>query len=249
MSLLAISPLDGRYQEATQELSPCFSEFALIKFRVHVEVQWLLALSRESAIPEVRDFSTEEVRVLEILVQNFDETAANRVKEIEKTTRHDVKAVEYFLKEQLKNTTLQDVREWLHFACTSEDINNLSHALMLQSGTQVWLGRARETVSRVQQMAIEYSLAPMLSRTHGQTASPTTVGKELAVFCARWNRQLKQIENQQYLGKINGAVGNFNAHVAAYPDVDWEDFAQRFVENLGLAYNPLTTQIEAHDYI
>lgn len=249
MSLLAISPLDGRYQEATQELSFCFSEFALIKFRVRVEVQWLLALSRQSDIPEVRAFTDDEERVLEDMAQNFDENAARRVKAIEKTTRHDVKAVEYFLKEQLENTSLQDVREWLHFACTSEDINNLSHALMLQSGTQVWLGRAREMTARVQQMSIEYSFVPMLSRTHGQTASPTTMGKELAVFCARWNRQLKQIEAQEYMGKINGAVGNFNAHVAAYPHVDWEDFAQHFVESLGLNYNPLTTQIEAHDYI
>ncbi len=249
MSLFAISPLDGRYQEATQELAPSFSEFALIKFRVHVEIQWLLALSRHQEIPEVRDFSPDEVRVLESIADNFNEQDAERVKTIEKTTRHDVKAVEYFLKEQLENTGLQDVREWLHFACTSEDINNLSHALMLQSGISVWLQRAREVVNRVQQMANEHANAPMLSRTHGQTASPTTVGKELAVFCARWNRQLEQIESQEYLGKINGAVGNFNAHVAAFPHVDWEKFACDFVEGLGLRYNPLTTQIEAHDYI
>lgn len=249
MSLFAISPLDGRYHEATFELAPFFSEFALIKYRVHVEVQWLLALSRQSDIPEVRQFSDDEVRVLESIADNFDENGANRVKEIEKTTRHDVKAVEYFLKEQLENTSLQDVREWLHFACTSEDINNLSHALMLRNGARLWIDKAREMTSRVQSLAIEYSKVSMLSRTHGQTASPSTVGKELAVFVSRWNRQLRLVESQEYLGKINGAVGNFNAHVAAYPNVNWENFAQNFVESLGLTYNALTTQIESHDYI
>ncbi len=249
MSLFALSPLDGRYQEATQELSPFFSEFALIKYRVLVEIEWLLALSRQKDVPEVRAFSADEERVLDSIARGFDESAAKRVKEIEKTTRHDVKAVEYFLKEQLEPTSLNDVREWLHFACTSEDINNLAHGLMLKNGTQLWLENARAMTNRVQALATEHANIAMLSRTHGQTASPTTVGKELAVFVARWNRQLKQIAAQEYLGKINGAVGAFNAHVAAYPAVDWESFAQNFVGNLGLTYNPLTTQIESHDYM
>jgi adenylosuccinate lyase len=250
MSLQAISPLDGRYAEQTAALSPLFSEAALIKFRVLVEVRWLLALSEQTEIAEVRAFTDEEKATLHRITDEFSEADAERVKEIERTTRHDVKAVEYGIKEKLADTSLRDVSEWVHFACTSEDINNLAHALMLHGGINtVWLPRAQELVNAVNSLAQEHASVPMLARTHGQTASPTTVGKELAVFVHRWQRQLKQIEAQEYLGKINGAVGNFNAHAAAYPDVDWPAFAQRFVESLGLTYNPLTTQIESHDYM
>jgi adenylosuccinate lyase len=213
-------------------------------------VRWLIALSDSPDIPEVRAFTNEEKTLLHNLVADFNADDAERVKEIERTTRHDVKAIEYYIKEELAQTSLSDVSEWVHFACTSEDINNLAHALMLQGGIQnAWLPRAQELVNAVAAMAQEFAGVPMLSRTHGQTASPTTVGKELAVFVHRWQRQLKQIAAQEYLGKINGAVGNFNAHAAAYPNLDWPAFAQSFVESLGLTYNPLTTQIESHDYM
>ncbi len=250
MSLTALSPLDGRYASATQDLSPFFSEFALIRFRVHVEVEWLLTLSQEPVLRDIRDFSDAERGFLRDLVKNFSLSDAERVKAIEKTTNHDVKAVEYWLKEKLENTSLSDLREWLHFACTSEDINNLSHALMLKSGMeQVFLPKAREFVDAVVQLALPHVATPMLARTHGQPATPTTLGKELAVFVARWRRQLKQLENQEFLGKLNGATGTFGAHLAAFPDADWPEIARTFVMGLGLTYNPLTTQIEPHDYI
>lgn len=250
MSLRSLSPLDGRYAAQTAPLCDFFSEWALIKFRVHVEVEWLLMLSETPEIAEVRAFSPDEVKILRQIAANFDDEAAERVKAIEKTTNHDVKAVEYYLKEQLAGTSLEDVREWLHFACTSEDINNLSHALMLKGGvSEVWLEKAFAVVNKVTELADAWAEVPMLARTHGQTASPTTVGKELAVFVARWNRQLRFVQDQEYLGKINGAVGNFNAHVSAYPDAPWPHLAHDFVTSLGLTYNPLTTQIESHDYI
>ena len=249
MSLQSLSPLDGRYASSTKLLAPFFSESALIKFRVHVEIEWLLMLSDSPEIPDVRAFSGDEIRTLRLIYANFDDASAERVKEIERVTNHDVKAVEYFLKEQLENTSLEDVREWIHFACTSEDINNLAHALMLQGGMEVWISRAFSVVNRVSAFVDEWAEVPMLARTHGQTASPTTVGKEFAVFVARWNRQLEQIRNQEYLGKINGAVGNFNAHVAAYPNAHWPQISRDFVLSLGLSHNPLTTQIESHDYI
>ena len=248
--LQALSPLDGRYAAQTAPLQPFFSEAALIKFRVHVEIEWLLMLSDSDEIPGVRDFTLDEIKTLRAISVNFSDDDAARVKAIEKTTNHDVKAVEYFLKEQLENTTLEDAREWIHFACTSEDINNLAHALMLQGGVAtVWLPAAFAVVNKISELADEWSHVPMLARTHGQSASPTTVGKELAVFVARFNRQLEQIGNQEYLGKINGAVGNFNAHVAAYPAANWPQIARDFVGSLGLTYNPLTTQIESHDAI
>jgi len=248
--LHAISPLDGRYSTQTEPLSPYFSEAALIRYRVHVEVEWLLMLADTAQIADVRAFSPDEVRLLRALVAGFSDEDAERVKAIERTTNHDVKAVEYFLKEKLRETTLSRELEWIHFACTSEDINNLAHALMLQGGIRdVWLERALAVVNRVADMGSEWADVPMLARTHGQTASPTTVGKELMVFVARWNRQLEQIREQQYLGKLNGAVGNFNAHCIAFPDADWPGIARDFVESLGLDYNPLTTQIESHDYI
>ena len=248
--LEALSPLDGRYAAATQPLRPFFSESALIKFRVHVEIEWLLMLSQCDEVPDVRDFTLDEIKTLRRISVEFSSDDAARVKAIEKTTNHDVKAVEYFLKEQLENTTLEDAREWIHFACTSEDINNLAHALMLQGGIgEVWMPSAIAVVNAVSGLASEWMEVPMLARTHGQSASPTTVGKELAVFVARFNRQLEAIGNQEYLGKINGAVGNFNAHTAAYPDANWPQIARDFVGSLGLTYNPLTTQIESHDGI
>ena len=249
MSLHALSPLDGRYQTQTAPLGDAFSEWALIKFRVHVEIEWLLMLSQTPEISDVRDFSRDEIRFLRLIVENFSDDDALRVKQIEKTTNHDVKAVEYFLKEKLAGSSLEDAKEWLHFACTSEDINNLAHALMLKNGVQIWRDSAFAVVNKLSELATDWLEVPMLARTHGQTASPTTVGKELAVFVARFNRQLRWISEQEYLGKINGAVGNFNAHVVAFPDANWPQIAEDFVASLGLTYNPLTTQIESHDYI
>jgi adenylosuccinate lyase len=245
--LEALSPLDGRYANVTRAVAAHFSEAALIKARVRVEIEWLLMLSRRADIAEVRAFSADEESTLRQIGSDID---AARVKEIEATTRHDVKAVEYAIKEQLENTSLADVKEWVHFACTSEDINNLAHGLMLRDGIgQSWLPLAHEVVAETLALSEQHAALPLLARTHGQTASPTTVGKEIAVFVRRWKRVLGQIENVEYLGKINGAVGNWNAHTAAYPDVPWQDVAREFVESLGLAYNPLTTQIEAHDYM
>lgn len=250
MSLQAISPLDGRYANQLTELSEYFSEAALIKFRVHVEVEWLLALSRQPVIAPVRAFSVEETAFLKNIAGKFDDKAAQRVKEIERTTNHDVKAVEYYVKARLQESSLRDVQEWVHFGCTSEDINNLAHALMCKGGIEkVWLPLAETMTGAVAELAETHKAQPMLSRTHGQPASPSTLGKELAVFGARWQRQLRQIEALEYLGKFNGAVGNFNAHVAAYPDAPWEEIARDFVTGLGLVYNPLTTQIEPHDYL
>ncbi len=250
MFLKAISPLDGRYADQVSSLADYFSEWALIRYRVLVEVEWLIALSNEPAIAQVRRFTPEEIACLRGIAAGFDEDAARRVKEIERATNHDVKAVEYWVKERLGNTSLADVREWAHFGCTSEDINNLSHALMLRGGIQdVWLPLAEGLVRAVRALAEANASTPMLSRTHGQAASPTTLGKELAVFVARWQRQLRQIRAQEYVGKFNGAVGNFNAHTAAYPDAGWEEIARSFVTGLGLTYNPLTTQIEPHDYL
>jgi adenylosuccinate lyase len=249
-ALSALSPLDGRYAEPAGALRPFFSEFALIKYRVQVEIEWLLALSQSPFITEVRDLSGEENAFLRGLSADFSEAHAERVKEIERTTKHDVKAVEYWIKEQLESTSLADVKEWVHFACTSEDINNLAYALMLKGGIlEAWLPQAQKVVEAVATLAREHRDVPMLARTHGQPASPTTVGKELGVFVYRWRRQLQQVARQEFLGKINGAVGNWNAHASAYPDADWPAFAQQFVESLGLTYNPLTTQIESHDYI
>jgi adenylosuccinate lyase len=250
MSLDAVSPLDGRYRDQIAPLAAYFSEEALIRQRVGVEVEWLIALAAEPAIPEVRPFTAEEVAALRGIVTGVDEAAAARVKEIERTTRHDVKAVEYFLKERLAGTALAPVAEFLHFACTSEDINNLAYGRMLQGGLrEIWLPQAEKLVAAVAAQAEALRDVPMLAHTHGQPASPTTAGKELAVFVYRWRHQLRRIRDLEYLGKFNGAVGNFNAHTAAYPDAPWEAIARAFVEGLGLTYNPLTTQIEPHDYL
>lgn len=250
MSIKSLTPLEGRYGAITQPLCDYFSEWALIKYRVHVEVEWLIAMAGNPAFAQIRPFTPEEIAFLRNIVKTFDETAALRIKEIERTTNHDVKAVEYFLRETMGAMSLGDVLEFIHFSCTSEDINNLSYALMLKHGIEdVWLPAAEKLVAAVTAMAEADKAIPMLAHTHGQSASPTTIGKELAVFVYRWQRQLKQLRAQEYLGKFNGAVGNFNAHSIAYPEVDWEAVSRAFVEGLGLTYNPLTTQIESHDYV
>ncbi|WP_312125679.1 adenylosuccinate lyase [Pseudomonas sp.] len=251
-SLTAVSPVDGRYAGKTSALRPIFSEFGLIRCRVQVEVRWLQRLAAHSGVPEVAPFSTEANALLNQLAENFQLEHAERVKEFERTTNHDVKAVEYLLKEQAKQLPeLAKVNEFIHFACTSEDINNLSHALMLREGrNEVLLPLMRQLANAIRQLAVEHADVPMLSRTHGQPASPTTLGKELANVVYRLERQIAQVEAVPLLGKINGAVGNYNAHLSAYPDVDWEANAREFIENdLGLAWNPYTTQIEPHDYI
>jgi adenylosuccinate lyase len=250
MSVTAISPIDGRYEAQTAELSSEFSEAALIKYRVRVEIEWLLFLSERPEITEVRGFTDYETAILHNLETDFDSAQAERVRQIEQTTRHDVKAVEYYLQEQLRETSLADVIPFIHFCCTSEDINNLAYAQMLQQGvTGKWLPLAHRMVSRVGEMAAEMRGVAILARTHGQPASPTTLGKELAVFVHRWRRQLAQVEQIEYLGKFNGTVGNFHTHSIAYPHLDWEALSKTFVERLGLTFNPLTTQIESHDYI
>ncbi|EXC28542.1 adenylosuccinate lyase [Acinetobacter pittii] len=249
-ALTALSPLDGRYASKCDALRPFLSEFGLIHARVTVEVRWLQALSNRPEIVEVAPFSNETNAALDAIVSNFSEEDANRIKEIERTTNHDVKAVEYFLKEKIAGIAeLQNAGEFIHFACTSEDINNLSHALMLKNGREVLVSSMKQILNAISALATTHAEQPMLSRTHGQTASPTTLGKEMANVAYRLARQIKQFENVELLGKINGAVGNYNAHLSAYPDVDWAAHAQAFVESLGLAFNPYTTQIEPHDYM
>jgi len=249
-ALTAVSPVDGRYGSKTADLRPVFSEFGLIKARVTVEVRWLQKLAAHPQITEVPALSDEANAVLNALVDNFGQTEAERVKEIERTTNHDVKAVEYLIKERIAdNAELAAISEFVHFACTSEDINNLSHALMLKEGMDVILPMMQQVNDEIAALGREHAAEPMLSRTHGQTASPTTVGKEMANVSYRLQRQIKQLQNNEILGKINGAVGNYNAHISAYADVDWVVNAQEFVESLGLTFNPYTTQIEPHDYI
>ncbi|KIE86752.1 adenylosuccinate lyase [Acinetobacter pittii] len=249
-ALTALSPLDGRYASKCDALRPFLSEFGLIHARVTVEVRWLQALSNRPEIVEVAPFSNETNAALDAIVSNFSEEDANRIKEIERTTNHDVKAVEYFLKEKIASIAeLQNAGEFIHFACTSEDINNLSHALMLKNGREVLVSSMKQILNAISALATTHAEQPMLSRTHGQTASPTTLGKEMANVAYRLARQIKQFENVELLGKINGAVGNYNAHLSAYPDVDWAAHAQAFVESLGLTFNPYTTQIEPHDYM
>jgi len=249
--LNALSPVDGRYASKTDELRPIFSEFGLIKARVTVEVRWLQALSENSDIAEVPQFTEETHQLLDSLVSEFSLNDAQRIKDIESTTNHDVKAVEYFLKEKTAdNAELLAVNEFIHFACTSEDINNLSYALMLKEGRDEVMGPAiANVIDDIKEKAISYASIPLLSRTHGQTASPSTMGKEFANVVARLERQLLQLEDVDILGKFNGAVGNYNAHYSAYPNIDWPAFAEDFVESLGLSFNPYTIQIEPHDYI
>ncbi len=250
-SLTAISPVDGRYGSKSADLRPIFSEYGLIRHRVIVEVRWLQALANNPAITEVATLSEAANKHLNEIVDNFSEQDAQRVKEIERTTNHDVKAVEYLLKEKIsKNRELEAISEFIHFACTSEDINNLSHALMLREGrSQVLLPQMDGIIDAIKQLAHEHAEQPMLSRTHGQPASPTTLGKEMANVVYRLKRQRDQIANIPMLGKFNGAVGNYNAHLSAYPELDWQSFSKQFIESLGLDWNPYTIQIEPHDYM
>ncbi|MCX7112643.1 MAG: adenylosuccinate lyase [Proteobacteria bacterium] len=251
MTLTNLSPVDGRYAGKVDSLRPLLSEYGLIRFRVLVEIRWLQALSLEPAIVEVPPFSEAANARLEKLLTHFSLADAERVKEIEKTTNHDVKAVEYFLKEAIADVEeLNNVSEFVHFACTSEDINNLSYALMLkQARDEVLLPAMDKLIYRLCEQANEYSTQPMLSRTHGQPATPTTLGKEFANVAVRLRRQCEFVGKVELMGKINGAVGNYNAHAVAYPEVDWPLFARNFVEALGLKFNPHTIQIEPHDYI
>lgn len=250
-ALTAISPVDGRYGSRTRELRAIFSEFGLMRFRVEVEVRWLQALAAHADINEVPALSADANAHLDAIVANFNEADGQRIKDIERTTNHDVKAVEYFLKEQVESVPeLAAVSEFIHFACTSEDINNNAHGLMLLAGRdEVIVPYCQQLIDEVKRLAKQYRDVPMLSRTHGQPASPTTLGKEMANVAYRLERQLQQIKSVEILAKINGAVGNYNAHVSAYPEVDWVEFADKFVTGLGLTFNPYTTQIEPHDYI
>jgi adenylosuccinate lyase len=250
-ALTAVSPVDGRYGSKTSVLRSIFSEFGLLKYRTIVEIRWLQKLAATDAIVEVPAFSDEANQFLDRVAAEFSEDDALRIKAIERTTNHDVKAVEYFLKEKVAELPeLHAVNEFIHFACTSEDINNLSHALMLtEAREKVMLPEVRNVIDSIKTLANEYREIPLLSRTHGQPASPSTMGKEMANVAYRMERQFKQIENVEILGKINGAVGNYNAHVIAYPEVDWHQYSEEFVTSLGITWNPYTTQIEPHDYI
>ena len=249
-TLTALSPIDGRYASKVDILRPYLSEFGLIHARVTVEVRWLQTLANHADIHEIQPFSAATNERLDAIVANFSEADAMRIKDIERTTNHDVKAVEYFLKEKIADIdALKDAGEFIHFACTSEDINNLSHALMLKSGRDVLAQSMQKIIDEIATLAETHADQPMLSRTHGQTASPTTLGKEMANVAYRLHRQLKQFNNVELLGKINGAVGNYNAHLSAYPQIDWAKNAEHFVTSLGLTFNPYTTQIEPHDYI
>jgi len=249
-ALTALSPLDGRYASKCDALRPYLSEFGLIHARVTVEIRWLQALAKHPDIGEITPFSKETNDKLDAIISNFSEEDALRIKEIERTTNHDVKAVEYFLKEKICDIDeLKNAGEFIHFACTSEDINNLSHALMLKSGRDVLITSMQTIIDEIAKLADNHASTPMLSRTHGQTASPTTLGKEMANVAYRLHRQLKQFKNVELLGKINGAVGNYNAHLSAYPTLDWIKHSQNFVESLDLTFNPYTTQIEPHDYM
>ncbi|KAE8178066.1 adenylosuccinate lyase [Photobacterium carnosum] len=250
-ALTAVSPVDGRYGSKTSVLRSIFSEFGLLKYRTIVEIRWLQKLSATDAIVEVPAFSAEANAFLDRIATEFSEQDALRIKTIERTTNHDVKAVEYYLKEKVAELPeLHAVNEFIHFACTSEDINNLSHALMLtEARKKVMLPEVRNVIDAIKDLAHQFRDIPMLTRTHGQPASPSTMGKEMANVAYRMERQYKQIENVDILGKINGAVGNYNAHLSAYPDIDWHQYSEEFVTALGITFNPYTTQIEPHDYI
>lgn len=250
-ALTALSPIDGRYQDKTTVLRTIFSEFGLLKFRVTVEVRWLQKLAANPQITEVPLLSKKANDYLDKIVTEFNLEDAQRIKEIERTTNHDVKAVEYFLKEKAEvMPELTNVTEFIHFACTSEDINNLSHALMLKTAREnVLLPEWQHLIDEITRLAHAYKAIPLLSRTHGQPASPSTVGKEMANVVYRLRRQFKQLQQIDILGKINGAVGNYNAHLSAYPNIDWHKYSEEFVTGLGIQWNPYTTQIEPHDYI
>ena len=249
--ITAISPIDGRYSAKTASLRPLLSEYGLIYHRVLVEIRWLQALASHPEIREIETLSESANASLESIIENFDEQQANRIKELEKTTNHDVKAVEYFLKEQVADLgELSAISEFFHFACTSEDINNLSYALMLKSSRdEVIVPAINRVTGLLKNLAHRYADVAMMSRTHGQPASPTSMGKEIANVVYRLERQVSQMNKLDMLGKLNGAVGNYNAHMSAYPELDWPEMAQQFVESLGIGFNPYTTQIEPHDYI
>lgn len=248
-ALTALSPLDGRYHHQLDALRPLFSEYALIKHRIIIEIEWLKALAHHPDIKEVPPFSESTLDELNQVIQQFSEKHAAEIKTIEMTTNHDVKAIEYWLKERLSgNPEIAQASEFIHFACTSEDINNLAHALMLKSAKDtIFIPTIEKLVQKLNEMASELADAPMMSRTHGQPATPTTLGKELANFSYRLSRQLSQLKKTAILGKINGAVGNYNAHLIAYPEIDWEKLAEKFVTSLGIDFNPYTIQIEPHD--
>ena len=250
-ALTAISPVDGRYQNKTDVLRPIFSEYGLFRFRVLVEIEWLKKLSKNPNIKEIESFSASSISLLDNIKNNFSIDDAKQIKKIEKITNHDMKAVEYFIREKIQSDPkLKNVSQFIHFACTSEDINNLSYALMLKDAREnILLPKLQKLIIILQEMSDSYASIPMLSRTHGQTASPTTLGKEMAIYVYRALRQMKQFENIELLGKLNGAVGNFNAHFAAYPDINWMSLSKEFIEELGLTWNPYTTQIESHDYM
>ncbi|MGP5531637.1 adenylosuccinate lyase [Psychrobacter celer] len=249
--LTALSPIDGRYASKADSLRPYLSEFGLIKARVTVEIRWLQSLADNSAIGELAAFDADTNAFLNSIVDDFSESDAQAIKDIEATTNHDVKAVEYFIKDKFRgNQQLEDSLEFIHFACTSEDINNLSYALMLKDSRELVVAKMQQVTDSIVDLAITHADQPMLSRTHGQTASPTTLGKEMANVAYRLARQIKQIGQVELLGKINGAVGNYNAHLSAYPEVDWQSHAEQFInQSLELTFNPYTTQIEPHDYI
>lgn len=250
--IFALSPLDGRYANATETLRPIFSEYGLMKARIKVELEWLKSLAKEPKIGEIPPFSNATINEINQVINHFSLEQATEIKKIEATTNHDVKAIEYWLKQHFAhNPEIQAANEFIHFACTSEDINNLSHALMLKEARDdVLLPKLAEITQKLQQMAHDLSDLPMMSRTHGQPATPTTLGKEIANVLYRLKRQIKQLTEQEFLGKINGAVGNYNAHIVAYPNIDWEQHSRQFVEqSLKLTFNPYTIQIEPHDYM
>ena len=252
-SLEVLSPLDGRYRSQMAEISNIFSEYSLIKHRVQIECRWLLYLINSSLLPELNHIPESDLvnleKILEKITYSFSLADAQMIKNFERTTQHDLKAVEYFIKQKLQESGLSLYREFIHFGCTSEDINNLAYALMLQEGVGLLFNTLSLFNQKLQSMSVQYAKQPMLARTHGQAATPTTLGKEIANYHARFSRQLKQIQEQDYLGKFGGAVGSFNAHAIAYPNIDWPKLAEGFVSSLGLSYNPLTTQIEPHDFI
>jgi adenylosuccinate lyase len=247
---MALSPLDGRYRKTTQPLAELLSEFALMRNRVRVEVEWLIFLSRDLKLPELPNLADADVGRLRALYENFSATEFESIRDIEQVTNHDVKSVEYFLKNQTEDTTVYPFREFIHFGCTSEDINNLAYGLMLKAAiNDIWIPKLEALCTDLEARAVELRETRMLSHTHGQPATPTTLGKEFAVLAYRLKRQLTAARGLAFLGKFNGATGTFSAHAMAYPDVDWMGASRRFVESFGLEHNPLTTQIEPHDYI
>jgi len=249
MTLSAISPLDGRYLNKVKELIPIFSEWGLFKYRVMVEIEYLIALAAEPKIKEVREIGDKEIEKLKYLYKNFSESDAGQIKKIEKTTNHDVKAVEYFIKEKFSQTSFKDLSEFVHFSLTSEDVNNIAYSMMLKDGLAIYQRQIKSLLGAIKLLAVKYRSLPLLALTHGQPATPTTVGKEMAVFYLRLKEQLAVLAGLQLTAKFSGATGNWNAQLIAYPKVDWLYFSENFIESLGLKLNPLTTQIEPHDML